>query len=115
MKFERPLLMTKAKKSETISQFSDKTVKELMFSANAAETNHFYYDEVSLSAFTEIFLDFFIKESHKNVMRKRDQVSTKLKVIRDILLLLETDRALLKFHNCLVLRYLQNKEHSPEE
>jgi hypothetical protein len=47
--------------------------------------DHFYYDEVSLSIFTEHFLDFFIEESYKKVMRKRDNSTTKIKVLKDII------------------------------
>lgn len=41
---------------------------------NTARTQNepFYYDAVSFSTFTEQFLDYFLEESYKKVMRKRD-------------------------------------------
>ena len=81
MKFEKPLL-SNTKKSDRLSQAqqSDKVVQNLMISANRYLDNRFYYDEVSLMTFTEHFLDFFIEESYKKVLRKREQTSTKMKI-----------------------------------
>jgi len=69
----------------------------------------FYYDEVSLSIFTEQFLDYFIEESFKKVMRKRENSTTKIKILKDVIQLVETDRVVFKFYNQIVQRFLSPK------
>ena len=74
-----------------------------------SQNEPFYYDEVSLSIFTEQFLDYFIEESFKKVMRKRENSTTKIKILRDVIQLVETDRVVFKFHNQIVQRFLNTK------
>jgi hypothetical protein len=109
MKFDKPPYTVNKKKEPFTrkNQLATERLPTLIISAVRQLNDPFYYDEVSLSIFTEQFLDFFIEESYKKVMRKRENSTTKIKILKDIVLLLETDRVVFKFHNKLVLRYLK--------
>jgi hypothetical protein len=74
-----------------------------------SQNEPYYYDEISLANFTEQFLDYFIEDSYKKVMRKRENSTTKIKILRDVIQLIETDRVVLKFHNQMVVRFMNKK------
>ena len=78
---------------------------------NTARTQNdpFYYDEISFSVFTEQFLDYFVEESYKKVMRKRDNQTTKIKILKDVIQLIETDRVVFKFFNQMVMVFMNKK------
>ena len=107
MKFEKAPDTPLKKKDSLPTTF--KRMPSTFINTARSQNEPYYYDEISLANFTEQFLDYFIEDSYKKVMRKRENSTTKIKILRDVIQLIETDRVVLKFHNQMVVRFMNKK------